>query len=68
MMCSKCLTWIWIGEEGADRQQDFADCQGRAPLVFQDVQADLAIAIDVAVIDTCPEHHLGNANKQTDQQ
>ncbi len=55
------LTGIWIGEEGADGQQHFADSKRRAPLVLQNVKANLAVAIDVAVIDARPEHNLRHA-------
>jgi len=34
------------------------DCQGRAPLVLQDVQADAAVRVNVAVVNTRREVHL----------
>lgn len=52
------LTWVAVREQRADGQQDLGDCEGRAPLVLQDVKADLAVAVDVAVVDTSPECHL----------
>ena len=52
------LTRIWISKERADGEKHFADCQGWAPLLFQDVQADLAIAVDVAMVDPGPECDL----------
>lgn len=51
-------TGVWVCEQRAHRQQHLADSQGGAPLVFQDIQADLAIAVDVAVVDARPKHHL----------
>lgn len=35
--------------------------QGRAPLLFEDVKADTAIAINVWMVDFCPEGNLFNA-------
>jgi hypothetical protein len=52
------LTWVWVSEQGADGQQHLADCERGAPLVLQDVQADAAIAVDVAVVDACLECDL----------
>ena len=34
------------------------DSEGRAPVVLEDVQADLALAVDVAVVDASLEGHL----------
>ncbi len=34
------------------------DGERRAPLVLQDVQADLAVAVDIAVVDARAVHHL----------
>ena len=46
------------GEEGLNREQDGADLEGGRPLVFQDVQADAAQAVDVGVVDTGEEADL----------
>ena len=35
-----------------------ADCQSRAPLVLQNVEADTSIGIDIAVIDSCGKANL----------
>ena len=37
---------------------DLGHCEGRAPLVLQDVQADAACAVDIAVVDPGPEDNL----------
>lgn len=39
----KRIVGVRIGEHGADGEEDFGDCQGRAPLVTQDVQANAAV-------------------------
>lgn len=52
------LTRIRVRQEGADREQDFADCQSRAPLVLEDVQADLPTVVNVAVVNAGAEGHL----------
>jgi hypothetical protein len=59
--CPTPLTWVGVCEQGADRQQHLADSERRAPLVFQDVQADAAIAVNVAVVDACLECDLQRA-------
>lgn len=35
------------------------DCERRAPLLFEDVKADAALAIDVGVVHLCLELHFG---------
>lgn len=55
------LTGVGICEQRADREQNFADGERWAPLILQNVQADLAIAVDVAVVDARAEHHLTQA-------
>jgi len=52
------LTGVAIGEQGADGQQDLGDGERGAPLVFEDVQADAAVAVDVTVVDARPERDL----------
>ena len=47
-----------VGEEGADAEEDLGDGEGGAPVVLQDVQADDALGVDVAVVDTGLEGHL----------
>lgn len=45
------IVWVGIGQQGTNRKQDLADGQRRAPLVFQNIQADTAIGVDIAMID-----------------
>lgn len=49
---------VGVGEQGANRQQDFGDGERGGPLVFQDVQADGAGRVDVAVVDARFERDL----------
>ena len=51
-------TRIGVCEQGAYGEQDFANSQGRAPLILKDVQADLAVTIYVAVVYSCPKQDL----------
>lgn len=53
------LTGVAVCQEGADGQEDFRDGEGRTPVVLQDVQADHALAVNVTVIDSGAEGHLG---------
>ena len=43
---------------GGVPEQDGADLQGGAPLVFEDVKADAAQFVDVWMIDLCKESDL----------
>ena len=49
---------VAVAEQGADREQDLRDGEGRRPLVLEDVQADHPLRVDVAVVDPGPELHL----------
>ena len=49
---------VAVGEEGADGQQHLGDGEGGAPVLLQNVQADGALAVDVAVVDAGLKHHL----------
>ena len=51
---------VTVREEGAHREEHFRDGQSRAPVVLEDVQADRALTVDVAVVDSRAEYHLGN--------
>lgn len=53
------VSGVAVCQEGADGQEHFRDGEGRAPIVLQDVQADHALAVDVTVIDSGAEGHLG---------
>ena len=37
-------------------------CEGRTPVVLEDVQTDSALTVDIAVVDTSTECHLGGVN------
>lgn len=52
------LTWVTVCEQGADGQQHLGDGEGGAPVVLQDVQADHALTVDVAVIDPRTKRYL----------
>ena len=67
-----CLTWSdlrrlaisgssdasWISQQRADAEQHLADSERRRPLRIQDVEADAATPVDVAVIDFGGEFHF----------
>ena len=46
-------------EEALDGEQDGADVVGRGPLVLEDVEADVAVGVDVGVEARRVEPHLG---------
>lgn len=52
------LTGVGVSQQRADGQQNFGNSQCRAPLVLQDVQAYLPIAVNVAVVDAGAESNL----------
>ena len=55
----KGVIGVGVCEEGGDRQEDSVDGEGGAPLVLQDVQADVALGVDVGVVHLCCEFYLG---------
>ena len=52
------LTWVAVGEQGADGEQHLGDGERRTPVVLQDVQTDHPLTVDVAVIDPCAKSYL----------
>merc|ERR1719188_1110307 len=50
---------VAVCEEGADGEKDLGDGERGAPVVLEDVEADDAVAVDVAVVDARAEGHLG---------
>lgn len=60
-----CNVWhqrvigIGIRQEGADREQDLADRQSRAPLILENIKTDASVGIDVAVVDPGGKVNLG---------
>ena len=55
------VSGVAVRQQGAHGQQHLGDGQRRTPVLLQDVQADGALAVDVAVVDAGLEHHLDNA-------
>ena len=53
------VTGVTVRQQRTNGEQDLGDGQGRAPLVLQDVQADHALAVHIAMVDPCPELDLG---------
>ncbi len=51
-------TWVGICEQGAHGKEHFGDGKRRTPVILQNIEADGAGAVDVAVVDACPEHDL----------
>jgi len=52
------VTRVAVRQQRADGEQHLRDGEGGAPLVLQDVQADHALRVDVAVVNPCPELHF----------
>lgn len=50
---------VWIRQQRAYREQHLGYCEGRAPLLFQDIKADATIAVNVGVEHLCSEGNLG---------
>jgi len=53
------IAGVAVGEQGADGEQHLGDGQSGAPLVLQDVQADHALRVDIAVVDAGAELDFG---------
>lgn len=51
-------TWVAVRQQRADGQQELGDGQRWAPLVLERVEADLAAAVDVAVVNARAEGDL----------
>ena len=49
---------VTVREEGTDGQKDLRYGQRWTPIVLEDVQADGAMAVYVAVVDSCAKTHL----------
>ena len=56
---NKGVFGVRVSQEGANGKQDLANGQCRTPLVLQNVQANTAVRVDVAVINTCSKMDLG---------
>ena len=57
------ISRVAVCKEGGNAEQDLGDGQSRAPLVFQDIQADDALGVDIAVIDPGLECDLGRLER-----
>ena len=53
------VIWVGVGQQGADGEEHLGDGEGGRPLVFEDVEADRSIAVDVHVINFRRERDLG---------
>ena len=47
----KRIIWVGVAEEGADGQQDLGDSESRTPLIFQNVEANATVRVDVRVVN-----------------
>lgn len=52
------IRWIAIGQKGTNWEENLADRQCWTPIVFEDVQADDSLTVDVAVVDACAKCHF----------
>lgn len=52
-------TRVRVSQKGTDGEKHFGNGEGRAPLVFQNIETDAAIGVDVGVEDLRCELHLG---------
>jgi len=56
---NKGIIRVGVSKKRANTEQHLGYGEGRAPLILENVQADSTIRVDVTVIDTCGEMHLG---------
>lgn len=54
----KRVVGVTVREKGTDGQQDLRYGQRRTPVVLKNVEADCAVAVYVAVVDSCAKTHL----------
>jgi len=52
------IRWIAIGQKGTNWEENLANRQCWTPIVFQNVQADDSLTVDVAVVDACAKCHF----------
>ena len=53
------IIWVWVGQQRTDGQQHLRDCQSWGPLIFQNIQADGTVGVNVWVVDSSGEVDLG---------
>lgn len=58
-ICGRC--WVGVTQEGLDRREDGADVIDRAPLILQDIQADLTVVVDIRVEPAMDEKKAGES-------
>lgn len=61
LLSDRAHQWIMrigICEKGRDGKEELRNGQGWTPVILEQVQADLPLAIYVTVVDACPENHL----------
>ena len=51
-------TWVAIGQKGANWEENLRDRQSWTPIVFEDIQANDALTVDVAVVDAGTKCHF----------
>ena len=49
---------ITVGQETGHREQHLGDGERRTPLVLENIQTDVSLAVDVAVVNSSLEHEL----------
>lgn len=63
------VVWVGVGEHRADGEENyikrmrewgytFGDCEGRGPLITENVETDTTVRVDVGVIDSSCEIYL----------
>ena len=58
------LTRVAVCQKRTNRQQNLWNSQSRAPVVFQDIQTDDSLTVDVAVINSGTESNLQSQRKR----
>lgn len=61
LRCNASDQWIRrvaISKQRANREQHFGDGQCGTPVIFEDIQANDALAVNVAVVDARAKGHL----------
>ena len=53
---------VSVCQQRADGQQHFGNGQSGTPVVLEYVQADCPLAVDVTVVDSCPECYLSSTS------
>lgn len=56
---NKGIIRVGITQQGAYRQQYLGNGERRRPLLFQDIQANASVSVDIGMINLSLEVHLG---------